>query len=136
MAILKLGVVHERKLSRISKKHWQVFDRLHKMKAAKNEYSIRLHWLLLDFPFENINENLIFEFPFGNLKINFSILENDAAIYPLIFRAGKLISDGETEEPLLGWYSPTYGIKEPAISVVYPLHKKLPVEMTTDFRIG
>ena len=49
-----------------------------------------------------------------------------------IIRSGKSII-GKTDSIFHGWYSPTYGVKKPALSVQYSITDFLPIEITTRF---
>jgi hypothetical protein len=56
-----------------------------------------------------------------------------------LYRAGERVA-GErqpTEDPaMLGWWSPTYGYKEPALTLVATLEGALPLRLTSWWRLG
>jgi len=49
------------------------------------------------------------------------------------YNKGQPISGNAQEEPLLGWFSPTYGLKIPALSIRYSVTHALPVTITSRF---
>ena len=56
-----------------------------------------------------------------------------------VYRAGERVA-GEiqpSENPaVLGWWSPTYGYKEPALTLVATLEGELPLRLTSWWRLG
>jgi hypothetical protein len=52
-----------------------------------------------------------------------------------IIRAGELIHGDGPSDPILGWYSPTYGVKVPSLSFVIDLKTALPATITTTFTL-
>ena len=129
---LNLGAVHERTLIKKSQNQWQIFDYVYRMKAAKNQMSLDLHWLVPDFDCEVVDEGVCLTAPFG--KITIHTHDGDGQVSPAltIFRAGRSITKPLMEKPLLGWYSPTYGVKQPALSILYSFKQKLPATIRTD----
>jgi len=129
---LNLGAVHERTLIMKSEKNWQVIDHLYKMKAAKDAIPFDLHWLVPDWEFEILENGVKLHAPFGALRISVANKTANAKTDLVIFRGGVSVNKKETERPLLGWYSPTYGVKLPALSILFKFNQKLPAILTTD----
>jgi hypothetical protein len=48
-------------------------------------------------------------------------------------RAGKYLRGAGAPAPTLGWYSPTYGVKEPALSLLADYSASPPFTFTTTF---
>lgn len=115
-----------------SEKNWQVIDHLYKMKAAKDAIPFDLHWLVPDWEFEILENGVKLHAPFGALRISVANKTANAKTDLVIFRGGVSVNKKETERPLLGWYSPTYGVKLPALSILFKFNQKLPAILTTD----
>ncbi len=130
---LRSGAVHERSLKKISDEHWQVIDTLYKLKAAKKPFTIDVHWLVPDWPFEISGFQINLKTPFGGMRLipKFKV-EEEQTPKLLIYKAGKPIDPSYSDRPLLGWHSPTYGIKDPAVSVLFTVNRKLPFKISTD----
>jgi hypothetical protein len=118
----------------ISGDAWVIVDDL----LGAGEHEMRLHWLLPDFPFEVIAAS-----PFHAVLATekarfrwhvFSSSQGDAGVV----RGGKsLMGDAiGADEELLGWESPTYGERCPAISLLYRVHAPLPVRIVTAILAG
>jgi len=135
---LRVGAVHARELLNINNSHWRVVDRLLKLKAAKDAVKIDMNWLMPDWNFIISDNRILLDAPFGKIQLAIKVKVNRKDLSPqiTIYRAGRAIDDPKNTKPLLGWYSPTYGIKEPALSIVYAIQEKLPVTITTDFFFG
>jgi hypothetical protein len=129
---LNLGAVHERTLVKKSQTHWQIFDYVYRMKAAKKPMSLELQWLVPDFDFKILDESVCLTARFGIINIQTRDGEGKILPAPMIFRAGRSVTQPDFEKPLLGWYSPTYGVKQPALSILYSFKQKLPVSLRTD----
>jgi hypothetical protein len=75
----------------------------------------------------------VLDAPFGLVKFEIS---SDLKSYSSglhLYKSGKSISKDFDDEPLLGWYSPTYGIKIPALSLNFSIKHELPVTITSQF---
>jgi hypothetical protein len=129
---LKSGVIHKRKLENQAEKGWLITDRLVQLNGKKLRRNIRLNWLLPDWPYELFENTITFNAPFGLLRLELftraGIIEDGLNI----IRGGKSLI---RKEDLVnhGWYSPTYGVKNPALSVQYCVTGLLPIEITTQF---
>jgi len=129
----KLHAVHQRTLKRISTKKWEIIDLVFSSHRASNELQIDLHWLLPDWPMEFSGNTCTLSAPFGSVKLDIS---SNTKINPskfIFYKKGRPISGGAQEEPLLGWYSPTYGCKIPALSIRYSIIHALPLTITSRF---
>jgi len=129
----KLHAVHQRTLKRISTKKWEIIDLVFSSHQVSNEHQIDLHWLLPDWPMEFRGNTFTLSAPFGSVKLDIS---SDTKTNPSKFnfyKKGRSISGGVQEEPLLGWYSPTYGCKIPALSIRYSIIHTLPLTITSRF---
>ena len=130
---LKMGAVHERALIQKTQTHWQVIDHIYKMKAAKNALIIDLHWLVPDWKHDVSAGKIIFYASFGTMQIKIQIKDRKGSIPITIYRAGQQEkTTGSGENHTFGWFSPTYGVKQPAVSVICSFNQKLPCTIKTD----
>lgn len=114
----KLGITHRRELRRVSDTQWEMNDHLIPTEKETSEHDFFVHWLLPDWPYQIEKEMIQFQAPFGHLTLE-TWFEIDQKIIRLnVIRAGEVL-DGEFASPNLGWFSPTYNEKIPAISVLY-----------------
>jgi len=130
----RLGVIHRRMVQCITEDAWVIVDDL----LGAGEHELRLHWLLPDLPFEVSAAS-----PFcGVLSAErarfrwnvFSSSQGNATV----IRGGKSLT-GDTmgvDEELLGWESPTYGERCPAISLLHRVRAPLPVRIVTAILAG
>jgi len=120
------GVRHERTVTVFTDERWLVEDKL----ASKDEHTYRLHWLLPDWEWEvESRENGIeisIQSPEGLVSLIFQSEPQISNLHSLlsIVRAGKVVFGQRDTQPYEGWFSPTYGVKEPALS--------LAIEVTSD----
>ena len=125
----RLGVKHRRMVQRVTDDAWIIVDDL----LGAGEHELRLHWLLPDLPFEIVSQA-----PFSTLfteeraRIRWNIFSSCAG-ESAILRGGKNLAGNIAcgNEELLGWESPTYGERSPAISLLYRVRGRLPVRMVT-----
>ena len=129
---IKSGVIHKRKLENNHNEGWLITDKLIQVNGKKVTRTILLNWLLPDWPFEVEGNTLSFNAPFGNMRFELFTQNGIIADWLNIIRSGKSLM-GKTDSILHGWYSPTYGVKKPAISVQYSITELLPIEITTRF---
>ena len=129
---IKSGVIHKRKLEENQNEGWLITDKLIQLNGKKINRTILLNWLLPDWPFEVEGNTLTFNAPFGEMRVEL-FTQNGIIVDGLnIIRSGKTLL-GMTDSVLHGWYSPTYGVKKPALSVQYTVTDLLPIEITTRF---
>jgi hypothetical protein len=132
----KMGVIHERRLEKNADGNWLISDQVKPVRAqsllVKN---IRLHWLIGDWPYEAQDGILVFDAPCGQFSVEIWTDPNDQNVMMDIVRAGES-ARGLPADLTLGWFSPTYNSKEPAISVVYSIRDgKIPLSIFTKISI-
>jgi hypothetical protein len=119
---------------------WLVNDLLEKTGAEKAaEHTFRLHWLLPDWEWRMEANTLQLQSPYGviNLEINAFHREDPAHSQLLLVRAGERIY-GAVDPPhveLLGWASPTYSLRIPALSLVAEMVSLPPARFTSDWSL-
>ena len=113
------GVRHERTVKVYTDERWVVEDKL----ISKKQHTYRLHWLLPDWEWdvENIEQGVEIglKSPQGKILVVLKTEPQLSNLYSLLslVRAGEVVFGERNVQPFEGWISPTYGQKEPALSL-------------------
>ena len=132
----RLGVKHSRNVQCVGEDAWAIADDL----LGNDEHELRLHWLLPNRPFE-VNSASPFSATLSDEKMRFrwNVISSSPGKGAVV-RGGKILMGDETlravDEELLGWESPTYGERCPAISLLYRVRARLPVRIVTVILAG
>ncbi len=129
---IKDGVIHKRKLENKFGEGWLITDKLIQVTGKKNQRKILLNWLLPDWPFELTGNIITCNTPVGEMQFKLFTENGIVADGLNIIRSGKSLN-GKSDSRLHGWYSPTYGVKIPSLSVQYSVTDFLPIEISTCF---
>jgi hypothetical protein len=127
----RLGARHQRKLTALED-GWLISDRLLPFgQPDQRVHKAQLTWLLPDWDwcFE-AEDTLGLAGPKFGLKLNISGVDQLSLV-----RAGETLHGNITARPTWGWQSPTYLVKEPALMLIGVMSGRLPIEMTTLWRI-
>lgn len=113
-----LGVIHRRTLQSISPLHWQVTDQIICTKRASEMHQIRLNWNFPDGKWSHNETTLTLSLPRIKCTASVEILSGSTGTLAKskLVRAGELIHGEGEANPLAGWYSPTYAVKDAALS--------------------
>lgn len=122
------GITHTRTVELMLPDTYTVTDTLVSLKDT--QVDVRLHWLLPDWLWELEGTTLHLHSPRGTLAVR---IKSEAPLTPSLARAGELVRGNGDIQPHHGWASPTYGVKEPALSYTVLTHTPLPVTITTRF---
>ncbi len=131
----KLGVTHRRTVS-FAENIWRVEDDLIPNVQLPNTY--RLHWLLQDGEWKmessdgKVDVSLKTEQGLIKLSLHSSLITHYSSSLTLV-RAGTLHGDAQIP-PTRGWYSPTYGVKIPALSLALEVTADDAVQFITEFQ--
>lgn len=125
----RLGVTHKREMS-WNVNRWVVSDHLLPLKDTDKDYRVRLHWLLPDWDWQIDTQEIRIESPHGEIEIAVDVSVGDLTELKL-FREGKLVHGSGEDEAILGWASPTYGVKVAALSFVADARGELPITMSS-----
>jgi hypothetical protein len=106
-------------------------------------HAVRLHWLLPDWKWNvgglcGAGECLEVDSPFGIVRLQVKTSGEapaDQVSWNLV-RAGEQVygSSGLPQQAILGWVSPTYSVKNPALSLVVEVYSELPVSFTSEWQ--
>ena len=113
------GVRHERRVTVYDDERWVVEDKL----ISEESHTYRLHWLLPDWEWKvedrepGIEIRLKSSYGWVSLRIMSDIQFLDKDTHVKLTRTGDLIYGQGQVLPFEGWFSPTYGVKEPALSL-------------------
>lgn len=141
----RFSLTHEREVAMINEHVWRVFDRI----EPTNDRSlvpvdIWIHWLLPALDWEIGQSSLTYGKTYTELKVLLTPLGGENRIseceYQVIKAGEMLYSSTGSDVPTgsienLGWYSPTYGIKEPAVSYRVMIPKVTRLEFLTEFNV-
>jgi hypothetical protein len=125
-----LGLVHRRVLEAVPG-GWRITDRL---LGSGGRRRIRLHWLLPDWPWQIEGTRLTLDGPCGALALEIGSPAGPPFEIALA-RAGEALI-GPAPPPTMGWVSPTYGVKEAALSFSVTFNANLPVEIESVWSLG
>ena len=117
----KSGVIHRREILRKNASTWLITDFILPVISQNQKTQILLNWLVPDLPWKLTQHKLqIISSPY-RVELLSEILSDPQFNQPesclvTIVRAGTNLTDSKQEWPIHGWYSATYGKKEPALS--------------------
>jgi hypothetical protein len=141
----RLGVTHQRAVE-WQAGSWLITDDLlpsDDRGGMLRAVTARLHWLLPDWPWqigpEEIGQGMVVELtsPYGKVRL---ILHGkipasgDAGLKLQLIRAGEMLYGAGSVTPIMGWYSPTYNVKVPALSLVATLENRPPFGFVTRWK--
>ena len=129
------GVYHGRSVTVYVDEHWLIEDKL----VSNETHTYRLHWLLPDWEWEVEDQEqrvvVNLESPQGRVVLVLSAEPQFADFHSLvsIVRAGELVYGKRKVQPFEGWFSPTYGEKYPALSLVLETPELSNVRILSEF---
>jgi hypothetical protein len=145
------GVIHQRNVESFTG-GWRVTDWLLPVSGRSPNYpsgtpsnpplfKCSLHWLLPDWEWE-LEEgsdadrrcDLRLCSPWGWIAL-FVRVDNSSSFTVRLARAGECLYGAGAVPPIIGWASPTYGKKEPALSLQVEVDQPLPVIFHSDWNL-
>ena len=129
------GIDHRRTLKIPGPQRWLVEDQLipienHRLATLPHRFT--LQWLLPDWPYEIDDAQIILK---PSLSIIRLAVEASSEYSVQLVRAGQVVHGGGEAHPVMGWYSPTYGIKEPALSFRVTVNGMAPVHFFSTWEL-
>jgi hypothetical protein len=128
----RLGAVHRRTLVRAGDDLWLVADDL----TGAVRRAATLTWLLPDFPSASLDANTLrLHSPAVGLSLQIEAAGSEADVRCALYRMGQLIDGHAPHLPseTWGWRSPTYALREPALTFVAEIEGQLPYRLITWF---
>jgi hypothetical protein len=134
----RLGCLHVRQVEHLGL-HWLVRDQIVASRGqVRQPITARLHWLLPDLPWEIVDQESGVEIKLatkhGPVSLQLSTSLRTALF--LLTRAGERLAGSGEVQPVWGWYSPTYGVKLPALSLSLTASGTLPIQFTSAWDLG
>jgi len=130
----KLGILHRRTLQRENASTWLITDDLLPTLMNTKDFQVTVNWLVPDHPYKIKVDKVTLNMPFGVITLSLNNLSSDYPGMIDIYRAGESLMTGK-KEPVLGWYSPTYGVKNPALSIRFTVIQKAPIQIRSRFQL-
>ncbi len=140
----RYGVLHEREVQTCGRQQWKVVDSLTPAnQTEKQVVNICLNWLLPSLNWRIAPDGFVSGSDLLKIRIPYTIDADNKYIVPeyQIIKAGEIISASPgwsvpTDEITnLGWYSPSYGTKEQAISYRVRYRGRVPITILTEFQV-
>ncbi len=142
----KKGIIHQRTVEWNPYDTWVIRDKLIPTGIGKKRHQVRLQWLLPDaFPPGDPKEGLWQWAHSANsvvltrgekiIAMNFEMQTADSPIEICLYRAGECLIGNHPAHPTWGWFSPTYGVKQPSLSIGVYAEVKTPVTLITEIHL-
>ncbi|MGH2581658.1 MAG: alginate lyase family protein [Anaerolineales bacterium] len=129
----RLGIIHWREVS-TEAKQWIVVDHLSQHHGGEKQIMACLHWLLPDLPYKFDKDEIMLQTDCGHIKLQIETSSDELTVVTLI-RAGEVVHGPAPADPVLGWVSPTYGVKHPALSLNVDISGRTPVTVTSTWTL-
>ena len=128
----KLGVRHRRSVQWGEDGSLKISDDFLPSTRTSRPHLFTLHWLLADMPYQVGGNLLKLAFPQGSVQIRVECSAPDQPdLHLQLIRAGQLLVGKGVFPEVLGWWSPTYNQKLPALSLRASFSGRLPARLTT-----
>lgn len=133
----RLGVDHLRMVDASQAGRWHIEDLLipveRELARMHTPFRLRVHWLLPDWPWELEGTSLRLESPLGKLELRVQPGQEGLELSMQLVRAGELLQGSGPISPTWGWRSPTYAIKQPALSFSVTAVDRAPLSLTSEW---
>ncbi|HMD89432.1 MAG TPA: alginate lyase family protein [Anaerolineaceae bacterium] len=136
-----IGVKHQRTLMRVEPNEWCIRDRLIPNQLTAGVHQAVINWLLPDWPWmiNEIGDSIVLQLQTPDARqVTIQVyLEETAQNHQpkqnsvRLIRAGEVVYGPERRVDTLGWVSPTYSQKLPALSFQLEFEGKLPFTILT-----
>ncbi len=128
----KLSVIHRREVS-AETRGWVIEDHLEPTEEP-HLVKVRLQWLLPDWKWSFKAQELRLASPHGAVTLAPTTSAADAPKFSIV-RAGKVIYGRGPADPVLGWMSPAYGVKLPALTFNIDVSGLAPFTITSTWTL-
>ncbi|GAP07551.1 alginate lyase/Heparinase II/III-like protein [Anaerolinea thermolimosa] len=136
----RLGIRHRREIFS-TEGGWMIHDDLlPSPSGTPHRHRFTLHWLLPDWPCEMPSQNALTLYGKSFLltvQVTVTSPVQNPGEEPLLqlIRASESLVGPPSPAPIFGWVSPTYNLRQPALSLRLSLNAMAPVHFTTSFII-
>ena len=136
------GYRHTRTVSVFTDGHWRIEDELMRLRWLPSTHlthpsSFRLQWLLPDWEWKMENSDLgsvlRLASPYGAVTLTIQCSSSTVQSAISLFRAGEILSGSASPDAIRGWVSPTYGVKNPALSLAIETMSADDVQFVSEF---
>lgn len=132
----KLGVQQRRSVQFVENGIWKVTDDFTPSGQRSLPHTFSSHWLFPDWPYEFIGTQLSLASPHGSVLVSMECsAPTQTDLHLQLIRAGEMRAGDGDFPKILGWWSPTYNVKLPAISLRASFSGRLPARLTTFFAL-
>ena len=136
-----LGVAHQRKMTRSDPNNWRIEDTIRPSGRKTQTIRFVLHWLLPDWPWEFDSSTLKLRAPCGQITLTVKSLSSDRTAQTQhrkiqLIRAGETLFGPAEETGIFGWFSPTYGLKVPALSLRFHFRGTPPFRILSEWLLS
>ncbi len=133
----RLGVLHQRSLLQAGEDCWRIVDSVLPSSEAPLPHTVTLHYLLPDWPWQLGDTALTLQAPPGQVRLKVTIEQPSTAQIEAVqvVRAGQSLAGPLNVQPFLGWFSPTYNHKLPALSLRVMVRGLLPLVLNTTIEL-
>lgn len=116
------NVHHTREVIAYTDGRWEILDKMVVMRFARQKKALRfrLHWLLPDWEWKAEKSDSSYTI---RIRSPHEWVSLRLSIFPVLpftislTRAGEALDGKSPDSPIMGWVSPTYGVKVPALSL-------------------
>ena len=145
----RFAAVHRRTAQVHNDGSWKIMDLLFhsasSRTARQTPLNVRLHWLLPDWDWEvddfhtkdkSWQAQVRIRSPYGWVRLDLDVSSQKSPQtkpHLTLARAAERLYGSGQIHPTSGWISPTYGVKNPALSLAIEIEAPLPIELTTEW---
>ncbi len=143
----KMGINYTRQVTACADGSWKVLDRLEGQSGSIHTAS--LHWLLPDWEYELSDPASVvdsaaiairFHSPHGWIGLKTELYQGKSGRLAepadfMLVRAGRLLHGFGIVSPIMGWVSPTYGEKKPALAWIIKTSQALPIQIKSTWKL-
>lgn len=132
-----LNLRHER-LVRLSNSHaeqqqWEIVDQVECPSGRSGEVQATLYWHLPDLQWRLEDKRLHLQSDKGPIRLS---VESKAPTQLSLIRTGEVLVGPAQPDPILGWYSPSYGQKEAALTLLIEAKGAAPLSFTSRWSLA
>lgn len=134
----RMGITHERTVENPNPCEFRVTDKL-EMRPSRAEHLVTLHWLLPDWSWTLEQGTLLLQDQNHEVRLSTSCslqADSQVVLRPSLslLRAGESLH-GSSMNPILGWFSPTYGVKVPALSYLLQFQTRASILIQSSWKL-